>query len=62
MGILITLLVYLCILGIIWWAITQIPLPPPFRVVVNVVIAIVAIIMLLSLLGDGVHLQPLFAR
>lgn len=53
MSVLFTLLIYLCILGIIWWAITQIPLPPPFKVVANVVLAIVAILMLLSLAGGS---------
>jgi hypothetical protein len=48
---LITLLVYLCILAIIWWVITQIPLPPPFRLVAIVILAIVAIVMLLNVVG-----------
>ena len=64
MGILITLLVYFCILAIIWWVITQLPLPAPFRLVANVVVAIVAIVMLLSLVGGGgFHIGgPLFSR
>ena len=50
---LITLLVYLCILAIVWWVITQIPLPPPFRIVATVILAIIAIIMLLNLVDGG---------
>lgn len=61
MGILLTLLIYLCILAVIWWVITQLPLPAPFRMVANVVVAIVAIFMLVSLLGGagGFHLARL---
>lgn len=50
---LITLLVYLCILAIIWWVVTQLPLPAPFRLVANVIVALVAIVMLLQLTGVG---------
>ncbi len=53
MGLLITLLIYACILAIVWWLVSTLPLPPPFRIIANVVIAIVAIIMLLSLLGGA---------
>lgn len=51
---LITLLVVGLILAIIWWAISQIPLPAPFSWVVRVVFAlIVAIILIDLLLGGG---------
>ncbi len=49
MGILITLIIVLAVIGIAWWAITQLPLPPPIRIVAVVIIAIVAIFLLLSL-------------
>lgn len=52
---LIHLLIYLIVLclvfGIAWWAITQIPLPPPIRTVVIVVFALIMILILLSLTG-----------
>lgn len=51
MGILLTLLVYLAILAIIYWVITQLPLPEPFGIVAKVVFALVAIVMLISLVG-----------
>ena len=50
---LITLLVYIAILAIIYWLMTSLPLPAPFDIVIKVVFAIVAILMLLSLVGSG---------
>lgn len=47
---LIYLLVIFAILGIAWWALTQIPLPAPFRVVAVVVVAVIAILVLLQIL------------
>ena len=51
MGILLTLLVYVAILAIIYWLMASLSLPPPFDIVIKVVFAIVAIVMLLSLVG-----------
>lgn len=60
MPMLLTLLIYLAILAIIWWVVSTLPLPPPFRILANVIIAIVAIFMLLSLAGDtGAFHRPL---
>lgn len=53
MEILISLIIILAIIGIAWWAITQIPLPPPFRIVASVVLALVAIVVLLHFLPGG---------
>jgi hypothetical protein len=50
---LITLLVYLCILAIVWWVINMLPLPPPFKLVASVIFAIIAILMLLNLVDGG---------
>lgn len=58
---LLNLLVVLCILGavlyIIWWAVSQIPMPDPIRVVVRVifalVVALIAIRYLLPLADGG---------
>ncbi len=56
MELLITLLVVLAIFAIIWWAITQLALPQPFRIVAVVVMAVVALIVLLQLLpGHALH-------
>jgi hypothetical protein len=52
---LVHLLIYLIIIclifGVAWWAITQIPLPPPVRTVIVVIFALILILVLLSLIG-----------
>lgn len=53
MSILITLIVYLAILAILWWLITSLPLPEPFPIVAKCVFAVIAILLLLSLVGGG---------
>lgn len=45
---LVNLLILCLVLGLIWWALTSIPLPAPFGVVVRVVFAILAIVLLLG--------------
>ena len=49
MELLIYLLVLLAVFAIVWWAIGQMSLPPPVRVVAVVVLAVVALIVLLRL-------------
>jgi hypothetical protein len=51
MDVLIALLVTIIILGLVYWVLTLIPLPPPFRTVALIVFAIIAILVLLSFLG-----------
>jgi peptidoglycan biosynthesis protein MviN/MurJ (putative lipid II flippase) len=61
MATLITLLVYLIIIALIWWAITyalaNLPLPGPVKqfgtVIATLVIVIVVVYFLLSLAGGG---------
>lgn len=55
MGLLITLLIIVCIFGIVWWALSKIPIPPPFRWVVNVILAVIAIVVLLEYVAPGLH-------
>ena len=63
MSLLITLLIYLAILGVAWWALNEIAPPKPFRIVAVVIIALVAIYMLLSLVGAAPALGgPLHGR
>jgi hypothetical protein len=54
---LINLLIFVCIAGLIWWVINQIPMPEPMgrivRTVVPVIFVIILILMLLGLLGYG---------
>lgn len=52
--ILITLLIVLCVIALIYWAVNALPLPQPVRVIAVVIIAIVGAIYLLSML-PGVH-------
>lgn len=33
-------------IGIVWWALQRAPIPPPFRWVIDVLIAIVALVLL----------------
>jgi len=48
---LIGLLITVVILGLIVWAIEQIPMPPPFAVVVRIIAVIILILILLQFLG-----------
>jgi hypothetical protein len=59
MNLLLTLLVYLLILGVVYWVITIIPLPPPFRTIALVIFAILVIVMLISMLTGGLGLPAL---
>jgi len=66
-GSLVGLLITLLIVGVIWWAFTQliglIPLPPPIAQIVNVIlvviIALIIINALAGILGAGIALPTL---
>jgi hypothetical protein len=49
-SVLISFLILVLILSVIWWVLSLIPLPPPFRMVAQVVIAVIALIYLITLL------------
>lgn len=49
-GLLINLLIVALILGVAWWILTLIPLPPPFDLIVKVVFVLIALIVLIDLL------------
>lgn len=51
MSILISLLILCVIFAIVWWVIGQLSLPPPIRMVVIVIMAIIAIVFLLQFVG-----------
>ena len=53
LGLLITLLIVVAVIAIAWWAVSQAPIPPPFRWVVAVIFAIIAIVVLLEFVGPG---------
>ncbi len=57
-SILISLLILCIILAVFWWILSMIPIPEPFRWVVNVIIAIVFLIALIELLNGGLVLLP----
>ena len=48
---LIKMIIYLAVLAVLWWLISSLPLPEPFGIVAKCVFAILAIILLLSLVG-----------
>lgn len=56
---LIALLILLAVVGIAWWAIQQMSLPQPFRIIAVVVVAVLAIVVLLNYLpgAGGLHLN-----
>jgi len=55
-GMLISLLIIVIVLGVAWYVINLIPLPPPFQQIVHVIfIVIVAIILIWFLLGLAGH-------
>lgn len=56
MDVLISLLVLLVIVGLVYWAITQIPLPQPVRIVAVVLVVLIAIILLLNYLPGAPHM------
>jgi hypothetical protein len=54
----ISLLVYLIVLvlvfGIVWWIISQIPLPPPMGMVVRVCFGLIALLVVLYFVGSAI--------
>ena len=59
MGTLITLLVIVLVAGILWWAVTMIPLPDPAATIVRVVFAVILALVLLSMLFGGIDVPHL---
>lgn len=55
-SLLVTILVIALVFSLVWWVLGQMPIPEPFRMVVNAVLGLIAIILLLSLLFGGVSL------
>jgi hypothetical protein len=48
---LVSLLITVVILGLIYWAIQQLPLPAPFGMVVHIIFVIILILILVQFLG-----------
>jgi hypothetical protein len=58
-NLLVTLLILCLVFGVVWWIISIIPLPDPFKKIAQVLIAVIVLIMLLSLLFGGMNLPTL---
>lgn len=56
---LVTILVVLLVFGLVWYALTLIPLPPPFLQVAQVVLIIAMILVLVAYLLPLAHLPRL---
>ena len=60
---LVSLLIYLIVIGlilaIVWWAIEQIPVQAPFNWVIRAVFALIVVLILLQLLVPGLVSPPL---
>ena len=52
---LISLLVFLIIASVVWWAVGMLPLPSPVRPIVLVILVIVFLVMMLGYLPNGHH-------
>lgn len=59
---LLQLIVLVCVLGLVWWALTTyVPMPPAGRTVLVVAFVVVLVLALLSFLGIGtgmLHWRP----
>lgn len=51
MTIILSVIIYLIIFGLIWWAVGLLPLPSPIAQIVQVLFVLLVILMLLSLFG-----------
>jgi len=55
---LVTLLVFILILGVLWWVLTSfVPIPAPFMRVAQAILALIVILMLVSIFFGGYHFQ-----
>lgn len=50
LALLINILILCIIVGVVWWVLTQIPLPEPFSWIVRVVVVVIACIALIYML------------
>lgn len=50
---LITLIIWGLILAVLWWAVSQIPVPAPFSWIIRVIFALIVVIVLIQVLGGG---------
>jgi len=53
MYLLVWLLVWIIVLSLVWYIVTRLPLPPAAKLVVEVGIALVALVLILGVFGFG---------
>lgn len=51
MDIIVNLIIYLVVLGLIWWLVSQLPLPAPVGGIVRVLFIILVIMVVLAVFG-----------
>lgn len=51
MSIIVTLIVYVIVLGLLWWLVSLLPIPAPFGQIVQVLFVLLAIVAVLSAFG-----------
>jgi len=54
-SVLLNLLIIAGIIGLFWLALTQIPLPSPARIVINIILCVIGILFLAGLLTGSYH-------
>ena len=60
MSLLISLIIWLVLIGLVWWLLQMLPLPAPIMQIINVVIIIFLILVILSVFGiTGVDLPKM---
>jgi len=58
-NLLITILILSLVFGLIWWVLGQMPIPEPFRMVVNAIIGLIAVLVLLGIVFGGINVPIL---
>ena len=54
LSLLIWLIIVCLVVAVVWWILQQIPVPPPMRMIINVVFGVICLIFLLYLAGSVV--------
>lgn len=58
---LVNILIILIVVGLLYWIVTQLPLPPPVKQIATVVVVVICVLwlvyLLLPLAGTAPHLQ-----
>jgi len=49
-----TLLLYVIILGVVAWGVSAIPMPPPFKTIAYVILIIILVVLLFNAFAGGI--------